>query len=75
MVFEGRKYNLKVLRVLNNLTLKEAAVKLGVSPTTLSNWERGLTYPDVINIKKIEEIYNVRYPDIDFFNINTTVQP
>lgn len=75
MVFEGRKYNLKVLRVLNNLTLKGAAVKLGVSPTTLSNWERGLTYPDVINIKKIEEIYNVRYPDIDFFNINTTVQP
>ena len=75
MVFEGKKYNLKVLRVLNNLTLKEAAVKLGVSPTTLSNWERGLTYPDVINIKKIEEIYNVRYPDIDFFNINTTVQP
>lgn len=75
MNFEGRKYNLKVLRVLNNLTLKEAAVKLGVSPTTLSNWERGLTYPDVINIKKIEEIYNVRYPDIDFFNINTTVQP
>lgn len=75
MNFEGKKYNLKVLRVLNNLTLKEAAVKLGVSPTTLSNWERGLTYPDVINIKKIEEIYNVRYPDIDFFNINTTVQP
>ena len=75
MNFEGKKYNLKVLRVLNNLTLKEAAVKLGVSPTTLSNWERGLTYPDVINIKKIEEIYNVRYSDIDFFNINTTVQP
>ena len=75
MNFEGKKYNLKVLRVLNNLTLKEAAVKLGVSPTTLSNWERGWTYPDVINIKKIEEIYNVRYPDIDFFNINTTVQP
>lgn len=72
---EGGKYNLKVLRVLNNLTLKEAAVKLGVSPTTLSNWERGLTYPDVMNIKKIEEIYNARYQDIDFFSINTTVQP
>lgn len=75
MNFEGGKYNLKVLRVLNNLTLKEAAVKLGVSPTTLSNWERGLTYPDVMNIKKIEEFYNTRYQDIDFFNINTTVQP
>ena len=75
MNFEGGKYNLKVLRVLNNLTLKEAAVKLGVSPTTLSNWEHGLTYPDVMNIKKIEEIYNARYQDIDFFSINTTVQP
>lgn len=75
MNFEGKKYNLKVLRVLNNLTLKEAAVKLGVSPTTLSNWERGLTYPDVMNIKKIEEIYNARYQDIDFLNVNKTVQP
>lgn len=75
MNFEGKKYNLKVLRVLNNLTLKEAAVKLGVSPTTLSNWERGLTYPGVINIKKIEEIYNVRYQDIDFLIVNKTVQP
>ena len=60
------RYKLKVLRVMNGLTLKEAAEKLGISTATLSNWERGVTYPDALQIKNIEMLYHTNYEDIDF---------
>lgn len=60
------RYKLKVLRVMNGLTLKEAAEKLGISTATLSNWERGLTYPDALQIKNIEILYHTNYEGIDF---------
>lgn len=66
------KYKLKVLRVLNGLTLKEAADKLGISSATLSNWERGFTFPDALQIKNIEILYKTKYDGIDFFNTNRT---
>lgn len=66
------KYKLKVLRVLNGLTLKEAADKLGISSATLSNWERGITYPDAVQIKNIEVLYNTKYEGIDFFSTSDT---
>ena len=66
------RYKLKVLRVLNGLTLKEAADKLGISSATLSNWERGVTYPDAVQIKNIEILYNTKYEGIDFFSTNNT---
>lgn len=66
------KYKLKVLRVLNGLTLKEAADKLGISSATLSNWERGVTYPDAVQIKNIEVLYNTKYEGIDFFSTSDT---
>lgn len=58
--------SLKAHRVNLNMTLKEAADKLGVTIQTLSSWENGKTYPDVIQIKKIEKEYGVRYDDIIF---------
>lgn len=66
------KYKLKVLRVLNGLTLKEAADKLGISSATLSNWEHGVTFPDALQIKNIEILYKTKYDGIDFFNTNRT---
>lgn len=60
------RYKLKVLRVMNGLTLKEAAEKLGISTATLSNWERGVTYPDALQIKNIEMLYHTNYEGIDF---------
>ena len=66
------KYKLKVLRVLNGLTLREAADKLGVSSATLSNWERGVTFPDAVQIKNIEILYNTKYEGIDFFSTRKT---
>ena len=66
------KYKLKVLSVLNGLTLTEAADKLGISSATLSNWERGVTFPDAVQIKNIEILYNTKYEGIDFFSTNNT---
>lgn len=43
-----------------------AAKLIGISPDTLSNYERGKTYPDIPILKKIEEVYDVKYDDINF---------
>lgn len=60
--------SLKAARVNKNLTQAEAAEKLNVSKYTIGNWERGISFPDVEHIKKIEELYDVPYNDINFLN-------
>lgn len=61
---------LKALRVNMGLGQKEAAEKLGVRVETLSNWERGKSFPTVPHINKIEELYNTTYADINFLPSN-----
>lgn len=60
------KYTLKTAREKAGLKQKEAAEKLNISVDTLSNYERGNTYPDVVMIKKIESLYSVNYNQIIF---------
>lgn len=57
---------LKAARVNANLTQPEAAEKLGVSTDTLRNWEKGKTFPNVQQIKNIEDAYGVSYNDLVF---------
>lgn len=57
---------LKAARVNKNLSQKEAGSRLGVSSDIISNWERGRTFPDVIQLKAIENLYGVSYNDIIF---------
>lgn len=64
------KYTLKTAREKAGLKQSEAAEKLNISVDTLSNYERGKTYPDVLLIKKIEDLYNVNYNQIIFLNKN-----
>lgn len=59
---------LKVIRVESGLTIVEASKKLGITPNTLSRYERGETFPNVKMLKKIEELYKVPSADI-FFNV------
>ena len=57
---------LSAARVNAGFDRKAAATKLGISQDTLSNWENGITYPNVPQIMKIENLYGVKYADIKF---------
>lgn len=59
---------LRAARVNKGLSQKEAAEQLGVSKDTIGNWEKGKTYPDVQQLKKIEKLYGIKYHDIIFLN-------
>lgn len=63
--------SLKVLRVKKSLTQKQLAKKVGVTESTISKWERGIAFPDIPKINKLEEVFNVRYSDINFYSIDT----
>lgn len=41
------------------LTQEQIAEALGVSRQTVSNWENGRTYPDIISVIKMSDIYNI----------------
>ncbi len=51
------KPTLKELRIRANLIQAEAAPKIGVTVQTLRNWERYATFPDLMQLKKICEVY------------------
>lgn len=57
---------LKAARINKNIQQKDAAHALGIAVDTLRNWEAGKTYPDVPQIKKIEELYGVPYSELIF---------
>lgn len=61
---------LKSARVNKGLTQAKAAEIIGVTADTLSNYERGKSYPDVPIIKKIEAAYGVSYSDLIFLPQN-----
>lgn len=41
------------------LTQEQAAEALGVSRQTVSNWENGKSYPDIISVIKMSDLYSV----------------
>lgn len=57
---------LRAIRVNLGLSLEEASIRIGISKDTLSNYERGDTYPDVPILKRIEDVYNISYDRINF---------
>lgn len=57
---------LKSARVNKGLTQAEAAKMLGISTETLSNYERGRSFPDVPVIKRMEDLYDLPYSEIIF---------
>lgn len=65
------KMTLRMLRAGTEMTQEEAAQKLDIATSTLSKWENGKSFPDVPEIKKLEELYNVSYADINFLPNNT----
>ena len=61
---------LKALRINAGLDQKKAAQVLGITPETLSNWERGKSFPTVPQITAIENLYNTTYSEINFLPTN-----
>lgn len=53
------------------MTQAEVAEKLSISPATWSKWENGKSFPNVVEIKKIEKLFNIGYSDIKFLSNNT----
>lgn len=58
---------LRAARMNVPLTQKEAADRIGVTVDTVGNWERGKSFPDAWQIKRIEEVYHIRYDNLIFF--------
>ena len=50
---------LKELRIDKNLSYVQLAKELGVSHAALSRWENQLRIPNIIELKKIAEFFNV----------------
>ena len=67
--------NLKKLRKANNITQTELAQQMEVSLTTVSNWETGYSKPDVEQLKKISEFFNVSTDFLLGIEINEQWKP
>ncbi len=61
-----KNYSLKSIRINLGLTLDEAASLIGISKSTLYNYEHFKTTPDLEKIKKITQTYGVEYDEIRF---------
>ena len=57
---------LKAARTNVGLTQQEAADKIGVTVDTISNWERAKSFPNALQIRRIEEVYRVSYDNLIF---------
>lgn len=61
---------LKAARTNVGLTQQEAADKIGVTVDTMSNWERAKSFPNALQIRRIEEVYGVSYDNLIFLPSN-----
>lgn len=50
---------IKNARMQSGLTQEAAAEALGVSRQTISNWENGKTYPDIVSVIKMSDLYDI----------------
>ena len=50
---------IKKARTEAKLTQEQAAEVLGISRQTISNWENEKSYPDIISVLKMSDLYNV----------------
>jgi transcriptional regulator with XRE-family HTH domain len=55
---------IRELRQERGWTQFELAVKLGVQPGTIANWERGRTLPRVTELKRLAQLFGVCMEEI-----------
>ncbi len=49
--------NLKKYRIMKNLTQEDVADCLGITPQSISKWERGECYPDITSLPALANIF------------------
>ena len=52
-------FKIKNARIKANLTQEQVAEALGVSRQTISNWENEKTYPDIVSVVKMSDLYDI----------------
>ena len=57
-------FMLRQKRKDNKLTLKELGNKLGYSTATISNWENERSYPDIMNVIDLSNLYSLSLDDL-----------
>ena len=65
------KVTLPVARKIANLTQKGLALAVGVSESTVLNWEKGRAEPTVFQAQKISEVTGIPLDSIIFLQSNT----
>jgi Zn-dependent peptidase ImmA (M78 family)/transcriptional regulator with XRE-family HTH domain len=60
--------NLKYYRLRNEMSKKNLAEKVGVSPMTITNYEAGTRTPDMNTVKKLANALNVKVSDFVMSN-------
>lgn len=55
---------LKVARKESGLTQDQVAEKLYVSRQTISNWENAKSYPDIMNVISLSDLYHISLDDL-----------
>ena len=65
------KVTLPVARKIANLTQKQLGLIVGVSESTVVNWEKGRTEPTVSQAKAIGEATGIAYDNIIFLTQDT----
>jgi putative transcriptional regulator len=65
------KVTLPVARKIANLTQKGLGAAIGVSESTVANWEKGKTEPSVEQARKISDVVGIPLDSIIFLPSNT----
>lgn len=58
----GKK--LKAARIVSGLTQENVAENINVSRQTISNWETEKSYPDIISVIKLSNLYSISLDDL-----------
>lgn len=64
------KITLAAARVNAGYAQKKAAKLLNISNKTLSNWEKGTSYPTADKIEELCELYGIAFDNLNFLPNN-----
>ena len=64
----GKK--LKKARVQSGYTQEEVAEQLQVTRQTISNWENEKSYPDIISVISLSEVYQISLDAVSYTHLS-----